>query len=101
MATASSSDSAERRVWSVRALVSDILQHVETEYTDIWVEGEISNCRPAPSGHIYFTLKDGEAQLPVVLFRRQAGCCGFVRRMGWRCWCGGACRCTRAGGSFN
>ena len=26
----------------------------------------------APSGHIYFTLKDGEAQLPVVLFRRQA-----------------------------
>ena len=41
-------------------------------YTDLWVEGEISNCRPAPSGHVYFTLKDGEAQLPVVLFRRQA-----------------------------
>ena len=36
------------------------------------MEGEISNCRPAPSGHIYFTLKDGEAQLPVVVFRRQA-----------------------------
>jgi exodeoxyribonuclease VII large subunit len=62
----------ERRIWSVRALVTDIRQHVETAYTDLWVEGEISNCRPAPSGHIYFTLKDGEAQLPVVLFRRQA-----------------------------
>jgi exodeoxyribonuclease VII large subunit len=62
----------ERRIWSVRALVTDIRQHVETTYTDLWVEGEISNCRPAPSGHIYFTLKDGEAQLPVVLFRRQA-----------------------------
>ncbi|HMF63394.1 MAG TPA: exodeoxyribonuclease VII large subunit [Edaphobacter sp.] len=64
--------SAERRIWTVRALVTDIRQQVETGYTDIWVEGEISNCRPAPSGHIYLTLKDGEAQLPVVLFRRQA-----------------------------
>jgi exodeoxyribonuclease VII large subunit len=62
----------ERRIWSVRALVINIGQHIETTYTDIWVEGEISNCRSAPSGHIYFTLKDGEAQLPVVLFRRQA-----------------------------
>jgi exodeoxyribonuclease VII large subunit len=64
--------STERRIWSVRALVANIQQHVETTYTDLWVEGEISNCRPAASGHIYFTLKDGDAQLPVVLFRRQA-----------------------------
>jgi exodeoxyribonuclease VII large subunit len=62
----------ERRIWSVRSLVSSIRQQVETIYTDLWVEGEISNCRPATSGHVYFTLKDGEAQLPVVLFRRQA-----------------------------
>ncbi len=61
-----------RRIWTVRSLVADIRQHIETAYTDVWVEGEISNCRAAPSGHIYFTLKDGEAQLPVVLFRRQA-----------------------------
>jgi exodeoxyribonuclease VII large subunit len=67
----------ERRIWSVRALVTDIRQHVETDYTDLWVEGEISNCRPAPSGHIYFTLKDGEAQLPVVLFRRQVSLLRF------------------------
>ena len=62
----------ERRIWSVRALVTDIRQNVEASYADLWVEGEISNCRPAPSGHIYFTLKDGEAQLSVVLFRLQA-----------------------------
>jgi exodeoxyribonuclease VII large subunit len=67
----------ERRIWSVRALVADISQQVETAYTDIWVEGEISNCRSAPSGHIYFTLKDGEAQLPVVIFRRQANLLRF------------------------
>jgi exodeoxyribonuclease VII large subunit len=75
--TLSSSVTIERRIWSVRALVTDIRQHVETDYTDLWIEGEISNCRPAPSGHIYFTLKDGEAQLPVVLFRRQASLLRF------------------------
>ncbi len=62
----------QRRIWTVRDLVIDIRQQVEDGYPDLWVEGEISNYRAAPSGHVYFTLKDGEAQLPVVLFRRQA-----------------------------
>ena len=62
----------QRRIWTVRDLVIDIRQQVEGGYPDLWVEGEISNFRAAPSGHVYFTLKDGEAQLPVVLFRRQA-----------------------------
>jgi exodeoxyribonuclease VII large subunit len=61
-----------RRIWPVRKLVSEIRELVEQQYGDIWVEGEISNFRPAPSGHLYFTLKDEDAQLPVVLFRRQA-----------------------------
>ncbi len=61
-----------RRVWPVRELVSQVRERVEQEYGDVWVEGEISNFRPAPSGHIYFTLKDADAQLPVVLFRSQA-----------------------------
>jgi len=63
---------ALRRVWRVGQLVGEVRNHIEREYADVWVEGEISNYRPAPSGHMYFTLKDGEAQLPVVLFRRQA-----------------------------
>jgi exodeoxyribonuclease VII large subunit len=71
-AAAPNSDPSARRIWSVRALVTSVREHVERGFTDLWVEGEISNCRPAPSGHIYFTLKDGDAQLPIVLFRRQA-----------------------------
>jgi len=63
---------SSRRIWSVQALVSEVRRQIEPGFADIWVEGEISNCRSAPSGHIYFTLKDGEAQLSVVLFRRQA-----------------------------
>ncbi|HEY4380523.1 MAG TPA: exodeoxyribonuclease VII large subunit [Acidobacteriaceae bacterium] len=62
----------ERRIWTVRDLVTGIRQHLESEYQSLWVEGEISNCHTAPSGHIYFTLKDGDAQLSVVLFRSQA-----------------------------
>ncbi len=61
-----------RRVWPVRALVEQVRSLVERKFVDVWVEGEISNFRPAPSGHVYFSLKDAEAQLPVVLFRRQA-----------------------------
>ncbi|MGC9159006.1 MAG: exodeoxyribonuclease VII large subunit, partial [Terracidiphilus sp.] len=61
-----------RRVWPVRELVGQVRERIEQEWSDVWVEGEISNYRPAPSGHVYFTLKDSDAQLPVILFRRQA-----------------------------
>ena len=61
-----------RRIWPVRDLVMQVRELIEQEYGDVWVEGEISNFRPAPSGHVYFTLKDADAQLPIVLFRRQA-----------------------------
>jgi exodeoxyribonuclease VII large subunit len=63
---------SSRRIWPVRELVGQVRELVEQEYGDVWVEGEISNFRPAPSGHVYFTLKDADAQLPIVLFRRQA-----------------------------
>ena len=66
-----------RRIWQVGDLVSEVRLHIEREYGDLWVEGEISNLRPAPSGHVYFTLKDGDAQLPVVLFRKQASLLRF------------------------
>lgn len=62
----------QRRIWNVSALVAEIRGHVERTYPDCWVEGEISNLRAAPSGHLYFTLRDDQGQIPVVLFRRQA-----------------------------
>jgi exodeoxyribonuclease VII large subunit len=39
---------------------------------DVWVTGEVSNMRRAASGHCYFTLKDGGAELKCVLFRTDA-----------------------------
>src|SRR5215469_2511176 len=61
-----------RRIWRVADLVGAVRTTVERGYTDVWVEGEVSNFRPAESGHLYFTLKDGDAQLRVVMFRSQA-----------------------------
>ncbi|HEY6339612.1 MAG TPA: exodeoxyribonuclease VII large subunit [Candidatus Sulfotelmatobacter sp.] len=62
----------ERRVWHVRELVAAVRTHLEREYSDAWVEGEISNFRAPDSGHLYFTLKDGSAQIRVVTFRSSA-----------------------------
>jgi len=62
----------ERRIWTVRALVSAVRSHVEREYSDCWVEGEISNLRIPDSGHLYFTLKEESAQIRVVMFRSSA-----------------------------
>ncbi len=56
----------------MRELVAAVRTQVERAFTDIYVEGEISNYRPAESGHLYFTLKDSSAQLRVVMWRTQA-----------------------------
>src|SRR5712675_1932757 len=62
----------ERRLWKVRDLVAAVRSHIEREYSDAWVEGEISNFRAPDSGHLYFTLKDGTAQIRVVMFSSKA-----------------------------
>ena len=44
----------------------------DPELFDVWVEGEVSNFRPAASGHWYWTLKDGEAALRCVMWKARA-----------------------------
>lgn len=48
--------------------LTDVLA-VDPVLTDVWVEGEISNRSSPSSGHVYFTLKDGNGQISCVLFR--------------------------------
>lgn len=61
----------ERKVWSVSELTSRIRDLLARHFTDIWVEGEISNSHEAQSGHFYFTLKDAKAQVRCVCFKNQ------------------------------
>lgn len=65
-------EAPSRRVWRVGDLVGAVRATVERGYADVWVEGEISNLKVADSGHMYFSLKDGDALLRVVMFRTQA-----------------------------
>ena len=65
-------DDGGPRVFTVTDLTSEIRLLLESSYADIWVEGEISNCRQWNSGHVYFTLKDANAQLKAVMFRGAA-----------------------------
>jgi exodeoxyribonuclease VII large subunit len=62
----------ERKIWSVAELTARISGVLSTQFSNLWVEGEVSNYRPAQSGHLYFTLKDAKAQVKCVCFRTQA-----------------------------
>ena len=61
----------ERRIFTVSDLTARIRDLLARNFTDISVQGEISNFRPAASGHYYFTLKDDRAQVRCVFFKQQ------------------------------
>ena len=61
----------ERRVFSVSELTGRIRDLFVRNFTDILVEGELSNCHEAASGHMYCTLKDDRAQIKCVCFKTQ------------------------------
>ncbi|OLE87960.1 MAG: hypothetical protein AUG08_10485 [Acidobacteria bacterium 13_1_20CM_2_55_15] len=62
----------QRKIYSVSELSFEIREMLERRFIDIWVEGELSNCKSSTAGHLYFTLKDDRAQLPAVCFRNAA-----------------------------
>lgn len=69
-------DDIERPL-SVTALTAIVKELLEGSLPSVLVEGEISNCRPASSGHLYFTLKDRGAMLQAVMFRYKTRALGF------------------------
>jgi exodeoxyribonuclease VII large subunit len=58
-----------RRILSVSELTTQLRTLLEERFFEIWVEGELSNCRVWNTGHLYFTLKDANAQIKGVMFR--------------------------------
>src|SRR2546428_1421397 len=65
------------RILTVTQLAALVRAALEGGVGSVWVAGEISNLRRAPSGHVYFTLKDEESQLDAVLFRSAAQALAF------------------------
>ena len=84
-----STEPSVRYVLTVSELTQEIKDLLEGQFPDLWVEGEISNLRVPPSGHVYFTLKDETSQIRGVLFRMQARTLRFVPEDGLKVICRG------------
>ena len=61
----------EFSIYTVSEITSEIKHLVSSQFRDVLVEGEVSNFKPYPSGHLYFTLKDNASMLKAVFFNYQ------------------------------
>ena len=62
----------QHRVFTVTEVTAEVRRLMESAFAEVWIEGEISNCRPWTTGHVYFTLKDPGAQLKAVMWKSAA-----------------------------
>ena len=76
--SSSSNSASPPPVLTVSLLNKLAREHLESSFPLCWVAGEISNLAYAASGHVYFSLKDKEAQVRCVMFRNRA------QLLGWR-----------------
>ncbi|CAN5723929.1 exodeoxyribonuclease VII large subunit [soil metagenome] len=89
-----------RRVLTVSQLNASIRGLLEGHLADVWVEGEISNCRVWNTGHMYFTLKDGSAQVRGVMFRMALRSLRFKPADGLRVIARGQISCYEPKGEY-
>ncbi len=75
---------APKDVLRVGQLAIRLAEHIQSgdEFKDLWVEGEVSQARVSPAGHVYFTLRDNVGQLQSVLFASQAAQIALTPRDG-------------------
>ncbi len=74
--------SSNREILSISELNKTVKGLLETEFSFLYVEGEISNFSRPSSGHWYFTLKDENAQIKCAMFRNQNRSVGFEPKNG-------------------
>lgn len=73
---------AEPQILTVSQLSNAIKHCLEKSFPFIWLQGEISNCKPNTSGHLYFSLKDANAQISAVMFRGDAATLKMIPKDG-------------------
>jgi exodeoxyribonuclease VII large subunit len=69
---------------TVSELTNRLAGVLETDFFDVWVEGEISNLTVASSGHWYFSLKDANAQVRAVVWKTATRLIRFKPRDGMK-----------------
>ncbi|MDP2905038.1 MAG: exodeoxyribonuclease VII large subunit [Candidatus Omnitrophota bacterium] len=79
----------KRHVYTVSEITQDIKILLENAFTEVWVEGEISNANAHPSGHFYLSLKDKDAVLPAAIFAYRSKNIKFKLENGLKVICSG------------
>ncbi|MFA5833011.1 MAG: exodeoxyribonuclease VII large subunit [Bacteroidota bacterium] len=64
---------SDKKILTVTELTRQIKGVLELGFTQVWIQGEISNFKLHSSGHLYFTLKDEQAQISAVMWKSRAG----------------------------
>lgn len=64
-------------VLTVTQLTQAIKSALESQFPSVWLQGEVSNCKLHSSGHLYFSLKDANAQISAIMFRGYASALKF------------------------
>ena len=80
---------SKTHIATVTQLTNQIKSLLESTFSEIWVEGEISNLSIPQSGHAYFTLKDEQSQVRAVLFRSSQRFLKFTLQHGMQVICRG------------
>jgi len=91
---------AQPKVYVVSELLKAVRLTLESRFTDVRVEGEVSGIRRSGNGHIYFALKDDEASMDCVLFSREASRLKFKLEEGMAVRCRGRLTLFEARGKF-
>jgi exodeoxyribonuclease VII large subunit len=75
---------ADTGIYTVSEITREIKQHLESEFPSVAIQGELSNFKVHTSGHLYFTLKDGDAQISGVMWRSRAANLAFAPQDGMK-----------------
>src|SRR5204863_7339191 len=88
------------RIYLVSELLKAVRLTLESRFADVRVEGEVSGLKRSGNGHIYFTLKDADAQLDCVIYSREASRLKFTLEEGMAVRCRGRLTIYEARGRF-
>lgn len=84
----------------IAELTSIIKEILEGSFPSVILEGEISNCRPSSTGHLYFTLKDETSSISAVMFKGKSRYLPFTPKDGLLVKASGSISVYEARGSY-
>ncbi|MEL3905465.1 MAG: exodeoxyribonuclease VII large subunit [Treponema sp.] len=87
-------------VYSIYEITGIIKNLFEQHFSSLRIAGEISNCRPSSTGHLYFTLKDDKAALQAVMFKGRTWTLGFEPKDGIKVTVSGSLSVYEQRGSY-